>query len=222
MNADVRIDSGDRKGLERLLRYCARPAFSGERLKATTDFNKNADAMRLLYDINKNAHESQPPLHLTATEYLDKIAQLIPPPRRHRHHYHGVLAPNSRYRSRVTEFANQEFKPAKISSVPDTKGDELNLEAKADVSFRPKRSSLNWAKLIRKVYEVDPLKCEQCGEIMKIIAFIMDATSNLKILSHIGEDTEPPKLHSARGPPNESHREDEVIPEYQYDQTISW
>lgn len=30
---------------------------------------------------------------LTATELFDNLAKLIPPPHRHRHHYHGVLAP---------------------------------------------------------------------------------------------------------------------------------
>ncbi|MDQ2995394.1 MAG: hypothetical protein M3R00_10735 [Pseudomonadota bacterium] len=83
-----------------------------------------------------------------------------------------------------------------------------------------KKSSISWAKLIRKVYEVDPLKCEQCGDAMKIIAYITNATSIHKILSHIGEETEHPKMHPARGPPNEYGHEG--IPEYQYDQTISW
>jgi len=45
VNADVRIDSDDRKGLERLLRYCARPAFSGEKLSAISTFGDNANAI---------------------------------------------------------------------------------------------------------------------------------------------------------------------------------
>jgi len=61
VNADVCIDSDDRKGLERLLRYCARPPFSGEKLTAISTFGENADAMRLLYDVNKNSHDSQQP-----------------------------------------------------------------------------------------------------------------------------------------------------------------
>ncbi|MDQ2995057.1 MAG: transposase [Pseudomonadota bacterium] len=32
---------------------------------------------------------------LTATDLFDSLAKLIPPPRRHRHHYHGVLSANS-------------------------------------------------------------------------------------------------------------------------------
>jgi hypothetical protein len=30
----------------------------------------------------------------------------------------------------------------------------------------------NWARLIQKVYEVDPLKCTRCGGAMRIIALI--------------------------------------------------
>ncbi len=41
VNADVCIDSGDRKGLERLLRSCARPAFSGEKLTAISTLKQN-------------------------------------------------------------------------------------------------------------------------------------------------------------------------------------
>ena len=222
VNADVRIESDDRKAAERLLRYCARPAFSGEKLTAISTFGEHADAMRLHYDINKNSQQTQPPLNLTATELLDKLAQLIPPPRRHRHHYHGVLAPNSKYRSRVTEYANQEFKPDKTSNLEEIEVDDAIFAAEDSAKLQPKKAWLNWAKLIRKVYEVDPLKCEQCGETMKLIAFILDATSIQKILSHIGEDSEPPQLHPARGPPDEGYSEGGHVPEYQYDQTVNW
>ena len=75
------------------------------------------------------------PLNLTATELLGKLAQLIPPPRRHRHHYHGVLAPNSKYRSRVTQFANQEFSPVKSSSLAENEVDD-------DILFAPKENSV--------------------------------------------------------------------------------
>jgi len=224
VNADVRIDSDDRKGLERLLRYCARPAFSGEKLSAISTFGDNANAMRLIYDVNKNSQETQPPLDLTATELLDKLAHLIPPPRRHRHHYHGVLAPNSKYRSSVTQCANQEFKSTKISSLTEINGDDINFKAKTDALWQPKKSSMSWAKLIMKVYEIDPLKCEQCGKTMKIIAYITNATSVHKILTHIGEGIEHPKMHSARGPPDECFYEEggHSVPDEQYDQTISW
>jgi hypothetical protein len=35
-------------------------------------------------------------------DFLDRLADLVPPPRKHRHHYHGVFAPNHKLRSAVT------------------------------------------------------------------------------------------------------------------------
>ena len=34
------------------------------------------------------------------------------------------------------------------------------------------RCSQTWAMLIKRVYEVDPLSCPQCGAPMKVVAFI--------------------------------------------------
>jgi len=42
----------------------------------------------------------------------------------------------------------------------------------ADESTR--RARLSWAKLIHRVYEVDPLLCPFCGAEMKVLAFIVE------------------------------------------------
>ena len=47
----------------------------------------------------------------------------------------------------------------------------------------------SWAKWIRKIYETVPLTCSECGEPMRIIAFITDPREVVKILEHIGEQT---------------------------------
>ena len=44
-------------------------------------------------------------------------------------------------------------------------------EGVGDVAFIKKRRR-SWAALIKKVYEVDPLRCPECGGEMKIISFI--------------------------------------------------
>jgi hypothetical protein len=44
----------------------------------------------------------------------------------------------------------------------------------------------SWARLIQKIYEVDPLTCSCCGSQMKIIAFIEDYKVVKKILDHLG------------------------------------
>lgn len=44
----------------------------------------------------------------------------------------------------------------------------------------------NWARLIQKIYEVDPLTCPKCQGQMRIIAFIEDEEVIKKILKHLG------------------------------------
>ena len=43
-----------------------------------------------------------------------------------------------------------------------------------------------WARLIKQVYEVDPLVCLRCGSAMRVIAFIEQPAVIEKILSHLG------------------------------------
>ncbi len=43
----------------------------------------------------------------------------------------------------------------------------------------------DWAEMIRKVYEVDPLTCPQCGGTMKVIAFITNYPVVDKIINHL-------------------------------------
>ena len=44
----------------------------------------------------------------------------------------------------------------------------------------------NWARLIQKIYEIDPLTCPKCQGQMRIIAFIEDEEVIEKILKHLG------------------------------------
>jgi hypothetical protein len=44
-------------------------------------------------------------VELSSFEFLDRLADLVPPPRKHRHRYHGVFAPNHRLRKAVTAMA---------------------------------------------------------------------------------------------------------------------
>ena len=48
------------------------------------------------------------------------------------------------------------------------------------------RAKAAWARLIRKVYEVDPLECPKCKGPMRVIALIEDAGVIRRILEHLG------------------------------------
>ena len=70
----------------------------------------------------------------------------------------------------------------------------------------------NWARLIQKIYEVDPLTCAKCQGKMRIIAFIEDDEVVKKILKDLNlwerKARPPPK---ATGPP----------PDYSIDYSVS-
>ena len=55
----------------------------------------------------------------------------------------------------------------------------------------------NWARLIQKIYEVDPLTCPKCFSKMRVISVIEDEEIIKKILKHLGlwgrEARPPPK-----------------------------
>jgi hypothetical protein len=84
----------DRAGIERLIRYCARPPLALERLHALEDSGILAsEDARLLYRLPEPDLWGKTALVLSPLELLERLSRLIPPPRVHRHRYHGTLAP---------------------------------------------------------------------------------------------------------------------------------
>jgi hypothetical protein len=67
---------------------------------------------------------------------------------------------------------------------------------------KPRRAShYLWAMLLARIYEAFPLNCPICQAQMQIIAFINETGDVRKILEHIGESSQPPRIAPARGPP---------------------
>jgi len=56
-----------------------------------------------------------------------------------------------------------------------------------------------WAMLLARIYEAFPLLCPICHAEMRIIAFINEGATVKKVLEHIGEATQPPRIAPARG-----------------------
>jgi hypothetical protein len=61
------------------------------------------------------------------------------------------------------------------------------------------RARATWARLIRKVYEADPLECPKCKGPMRIIALIEDPGVIRRILEHLGQWA---PLATERSPPS--------------------
>jgi len=217
LDASVAIEADDRAGLERLLRYCSRPAFSVERL------SWRVEGERVVYRLPKSRPDGTQHVELAVSELFDRLAALIPPPRRHRHRYHGVLAPNAALRRAVTTRAGQPIDMG--TSQPHTVAATGACDA-----CEPRRASYLWAALIARIYECLPLSCPSCGAEMRLIAFLTDPASVKPILVHLGLPAEPPRVAPARDPPLDDFDQTSAFdpadpvpePEYEFDQSVSW
>ena len=58
-----------------------------------------------------------------------------------------------------------------------------DLETASEFATRAKAT---WARLLRKVYEADPLLCPKCKGEMRVIALIDDLAVVRRILDHLG------------------------------------
>ena len=80
----------------------------------------------------------------------------------------------------------------------------LPAPTSAAISEEPRHRAVArylWAMLLARIYEALPLSCPICHSQMRIIAFINDASTVKKILDHIGECTQSPRIAPAREPP---------------------
>jgi len=225
LDASVRIEAWDRAALERLLRYCARPPFANDRLEWD-----DQEQQTLLYHLPKPAPDGCLVLKLQPLELIDKLVALIPPPRRHRHRYHGVLAPNAPWREQITAEADEQAPLAEPAEQPvaETQSDTTDC-GESEPPTRP-RSHYLWAVLLARLFEVFPLTCPRCGQEMRIIAFVTESHSVQRILDRIGEPSTPPAISPCRGPPQWEETVEPVFldegvqpePEYPVDQIVSW
>ena len=56
-----------------------------------------------------------------------------------------------------------------------------------------------WAELLRRLFEVDPLRCPRCGHEMRIVAFITQPQVIDRILAHLRRTATEPRR--SRAPP---------------------
>ncbi len=69
------------------------------------------------------------------------------------------------------------------ASGADDTGYEPLTESEEEVDIDARKRA--WARLLAKVYEVDPFVCPKCGAEMKVIAIIEDADELKRILRHL-------------------------------------
>jgi len=109
---------------------------------------------------------------LEPLDFLAEFSQHIPPKGAHLIRYYGWYSNKSRgLRKKAAVVASGEA-PAEPPAA----------------QAASQRSSQAWAMLIKRVYEVDPLSCPECGGQMKVISFIEPPQTDVieAILKHCG------------------------------------
>ncbi len=122
-------------------------------------------------------------------DFISKLAALVPKPRVNLTRFHGVFAPNSKHRARVTPGKGRKFNATDDSQ---------------DKSPEECRASMTWAQRLKRVFDMDVEICDQCGGGIKDIACIEDPMVIKKILDHMNSKSavsEKKRLPQSRAPP---------------------
>jgi hypothetical protein len=186
LHANVRVHGRRRKELERLCRYMARPAIATQRLERLADG-------RVRYRLRHAFLDGTRALLFDPLTFIEKLCALVPPPRANLLTYHGVLAPNAKWRARVTPPAGSAEAHSSRKSGRKTPMDEIPA--------RERVRRYTWAELLKRVFEIDILQCPFCQGRRKLIAFITEAPVIRAILECLELPADPPPLSPARWPP---------------------
>jgi hypothetical protein len=183
LHAKVTVGACARERLEKLCRYVARPSLSQERLQELPDG-------RVVYELKRGWRDGTTHVVMTPQVLLERLAALVPRPRRHLVTYHGVLAPAAR--------ARREVVPSPMGSGSGACAHEREPSGERE---RPRRR-YPWAELMRRVFAQDVLVCGHCGGPRRVLDFVVEPDALRRILGHLGLETEPPPVAPARGPPD--------------------
>lgn len=135
LHANIAVPARDRRRLERLCRYVARPPLATERLE------EHSDGM-LALRLKTRWRDGTTHILMKRSELIERLVPLIPPPRAHQIRSHGILAPGASWRDWVVprvasersiyrvEWGRREFiapgrEPRGAARTPDPTGGKL-------------------------------------------------------------------------------------------------
>ncbi len=157
-------------GLEWLARYIVRPPVSLERMPW------DGGGEEVAYTLKPKSGEPGGEEHLDPLGFLARVIAHVPEPKLHTIHYYGHYSnvARGRRRKRCDVELRGDAQPRSLDEEPDGLTPAERLARRRA-----------WARLIRRVYEVDTLVCARCGGGMRVISVILDPAVIRTILDHI-------------------------------------
>ena len=147
-----------RNKLERLCRTISRPALSQARLSLTPGGH-------LRYELNTPYRDGTTHVLFEPLDFIATLAALVPKPRVNLIRYHGVFAPNSAHRARVTKAGRGKGATGQAAAhTPPNSPTE-------------QRAGMTWAQRLKRVLGIDIESCPACGGALRILACISQGSN---------------------------------------------
>ena len=185
LDGSIGLYARDQKAMERLAQYMARPPISLSKVVLEERGGK------VLFHTKYNPYFKENLKLFAVTDFIAELTQHVPPKGTHYIRRYGLYASRSRgtwsRKPHLVRLAAPAWHAAHCAASPH---EETALQSQ---EVERKTASSTWARLIAKVYEVDPLQCSRCGSPMRILAVIMDPVEVDKILHHL--------IKTGRAPP---------------------
>jgi len=181
INNSIRIMGNDNKAREALAQYIARCPISLDKIIYESFKGK------VIFKTKYNAYFKENLKVFDAVEFIGQTVQHIPIPRIRLIRYYGLYSSKSRGKwkdwDHVARLAPLGWKEQ--NGTEKQEEDDNNNESCNEDNVSSNKNKASWARLITKIYEVDPLVCPKCGSEMRIIAVITDGYEINKILKHL-------------------------------------
>jgi len=154
----VFVDAFDKEGLERLVRYLARPPVPAERVHLRKDG-------KVVFKLKRTFKNGVSELVFEPLAFLARLAALVAPPRFNLTRFFGCFSSGSLFRPLVVP-------------IPPSENETGHTVA-------PRRpATLGWAQLMKRVWDLDVLACP-CGGRFRFISAIFDPDVVQAILAAI-------------------------------------
>ena len=143
---------------------------------------------KVLFHTSYNEYFKENLKHFDASDFIALLTQHLPPKGAQYIRRYGLYS--SRIRGKWTEkpyvvrLAPEGWKQKHLDP-PDSPEPQQEYNPDYSVCSAERRSA--WARLIAKVYGVDPMICPKCGAEMKVIAVIQDPDEIKRILVHLAK-----------------------------------
>jgi hypothetical protein len=191
VDASVSVPSGDTEGLERVAAYVLRPPVSLSRL------TYRPGARTVIYRTPHTPVTGGTFVTMDAQEFIVRLLCLVPEPYQSLIRYYGAASSTWRRRPPDTPLLSETTTSDPVPQKPAS----------------PDTSRSSWARMIRRIYGVDPLTCPRCGDTMKVLAYIHDPEVIERILRHLNRWDPPAPRPPAPAPRTVEY--DEEAPDYE-------